>query len=212
MMEQITLKKTILDVIEQRKSIRNFTNEKLLIEDVNNIIKSAIYAPYGGATGIALKEIRKIFIFTRETGKLKKAQELIYSDIRKSAKAIKFLSFFMRKMKPFSKRLNTLSKAGIPALDEASCFIVIAEKKGFPSIEKQSIAHAMQNMWLAATSMNIGFSLISATGMMVKNKEFVNLLGLPYGEYEIDGCVIGIPKSIQVRKREINTDDFVTWI
>jgi hypothetical protein len=70
----------------------------------------------------------------------------------------------------------------------------------------------MQNMWLSATARGLGFELISATGIMSKNKEFMKLLGLKAGDYVIDGCVIGVPKTAPVPREESHVEDYVTWI
>jgi len=207
---------SLAEVIRSRRSIRSFTTDTPPIDTVKEIIQSAILAPYGGATGIPLKEIRKIFVLSQKTESMEKARELLLAQIRKGARKMNILlalfPFLRKKMKPFSNRLNTLSKNGISGLNEAAYYIIVAEKKGFPPIEKQSIAHALQNMWLTATSLGLAFQLISATGMMSKNKHFLTLLGLPGGEYEIDGCVIGMPQKHPEPREARNIDDFVTWV
>jgi nitroreductase len=208
--------KLLTEAIKSRRSIRSFTTDTPPIDAVKEIIQSAILAPYGGATGIPLKEIRKIFVLSQKSEPMEKAKELLLAQIRKGARKLNIIlglmPFLRKKMKPFSNRLNILSKDGIPGLNEAAYYIIVAEKKGFPPIEKQSIAHALQNMWLTATSLGLAFQLISATGMMSKNKPFMKLLGLPEGEYAIDGCVIGIPREQTEPRKKHNIDDFVTWI
>ena len=59
--------KTFEQVIKSRRSIRSFDRETPGRGDVNKITASAIYAPYGGATGMPLQEIRKIFVFARNS-------------------------------------------------------------------------------------------------------------------------------------------------
>jgi nitroreductase len=203
-------------IIKSRRSIRNFTNEVPLIEDIDEILKSALYAPFGGTTGIPLQEIRKIFVFTQNTEKMNVATDLLLTQIKKNSKKINrlliFFPFLRKKMNPFANRLNSISKNGIPALKEAAYYIIVAEKKGFPPIEKQSIAHALQNMWLTATDKGLGFQLISATGTMSKNNSFLQLIGLTPGEYVIDGCAIGYAKKYPDIIREIDIHKNVNWI
>lgn len=55
----------------------------------------------------------------------------------------------------FAKLLNNINQHGIPGLETAPYYIIIAEKKGFPPVEKQSIAHAMENMWLMARHLGL---------------------------------------------------------
>ena len=207
---------SLAEIIRSRRSIRSFTTDIPPKDAVKEIIESAILAPYGGATGIPLKEIRKIFVLSQKTAPMEKAKEILLAQIRKGARRLNMIlalmPFLKKKMQPFSNRLNTLSKDGISGLNEAAYYIIVAEKKGFPPIEKQSIAHSLQNMWLTATSLGLAFQLISATGMMSKSKPFLKLLGLPEGEYEIDGCLVGIPKNHPEPRADYNVDDFVTWI
>ncbi|MGD0953085.1 MAG: hypothetical protein ABR985_11955 [Methanotrichaceae archaeon] len=36
--------------------------------------------------------------------------------------------------------------------------MVVAERKSFPPVEQQSLAHCLQNMWLKATALGLGFT------------------------------------------------------
>ena len=216
MTENSNVPKTLEEVIKSRRSIRDFSNEVPGIEDVEEILKAALYAPYGGATGFPLSEIRKIFVFTQNSDKMKEARELLLSQIKKNSKKMNnlliFFPFLKKKMQPFATRLKSISSNGIPSLIEAPYYIIIAEKKGFPPIGKQSIAHALQNMWLTATEKGLGFQLISATGKMNNNKQFLQLLGLHKGEYEIDGCVIGYAKNYPETIKDIDLEKSVKWL
>ena len=58
-----TTPKTLEQIIKSRRSIRNFTNEVPPMEDVEEIVESALYAPFGGATGMPLQENQKGFCF-----------------------------------------------------------------------------------------------------------------------------------------------------
>jgi nitroreductase len=151
---------------------------------------------------------------------MEKAREMLYSQLKKNAQKMNMLlillPFMRQKMQPFSNKLNAVSENGIPSLHEAAHFIIVVEKKrvppGFPPIEKQSIAHVMQNMWLTTTNLGLGFQLISETSILSQNARFLKLLGLSRGNYVIDGCVKGFPKTIPESKKEINIDDYATWI
>lgn len=216
MTENNDYSKTFEQVIKTRRTIRSFTDEAPKREDINEIVASAFYAPYGGVTGIPIHEIRKIFILPYNSNAIKEARELLISQIKKNSgkmnRMLTFFPFLKKKMKPFAERLKSISRNGIPSLNEATYYIIIAEKKGFPSIEKQSIAHALQNMWLTATYKGLGFHLLSATETMSKNRQFLNLLGLPIGENEIDGCVIGNPANYPEIVREFDLSKCVKWI
>ena len=203
-------------VIRARRSTRHFAGAIPPTEDMSEILQSAILAPFGGATGIPLKEIRKIFVFSQGTQSMDRARELLMAQLRRNSRKISVVLFcfpFLRKkMLPFSRRIGALAQEGIPGLREAAYYVIIAERKGFPPVEKQSITHAMQNMWLSATARGLGFELIFATGIMSKNRDFMQFLGLNVGDYVVDGCVIGVPKTAPVSRVEYRTEDFVTWV
>ena len=112
--------KTLNTIIRTRKTTRSFTNAVPPDGDINEILQSAIFAPFGGATGIPLKEIRKIFIFSPNTEKMNRARELLLTQIRRGARKIRIalilFPFLRKRMQPFANRISTLAKNGIPGL------------------------------------------------------------------------------------------------
>ncbi|HJV77370.1 MAG TPA: nitroreductase family protein [Paludibacter sp.] len=204
------------DVIRSRKSIRTYSKEFPNEEVVKKIVQSAIYAPYSRATGLPYQEIRRIFILSQNTEKIEIARELLLSEMRKISVKVNRLLFFFpflrKRMGPFANKIAIQSKTGIPSLNDAAYYVIIAEKKGFPLMAKQSIAYAMENIWLSTTDAGLGFQLITETGILSDNKQFCDLLGLPKG-YQLDGCVIGIPKSTTAAElKQFDFDKFVTWL
>jgi nitroreductase len=81
----------------------------------------------------------------------------------------------------------------VPGVGSAPYFIVVAEKKGFPAVEQQSLAHCLENMWLKATALGLGFQLVSATAQMDDNPKLCELLGINPGEWALNGCAVGYP-------------------
>ena len=125
---------------------------------------------------------------------------------------LKLAPFLRRKMGPFSDRLDMTVEKGVPGFERGTYYVVVAEKKGFPPVGKQSLAHAMQNMWLAAADKGLGFQLVSATGIMSKNRVFMKLLGLPCGKYDLDGCLIGYPENDPAARKNSEPLDIVKWV
>jgi|WetSurMetagenome_2_1015567.scaffolds.fasta_scaffold559300_1 nitroreductase len=209
-------KKTLEQIIKSRCSTRSFSTEELPIDYINEIIQSCVYAPYANPIGLPYHEIRKIFIFRQNTDSMSQVRDILFSQIKKYSKIInttlKVFPFLRKKLRPFADKLFSNSQNGIPALFDAPYFIVIAEKKGFPSNQKQSISHSLQNMWLTATNIGLGFQMIFMATILSKSKQFLKLLDLKNGEYIIDGCVIGYPLKPLDTKKEYKIDEFVTWI
>jgi hypothetical protein len=183
---------------------------------MDDVLSAAVLAPFGGAAGIPLRDIRRIFIFPPNVPAREKTVKILYESIRKNARVLRWMlrlfPFLRRKMGVFSNRLDLISEKGIPGFERGTYYVVAAERKGFPPVGRQSLAHVMQNMWLAATDKGFGFQLVSATGTMSKNRTFMDLLGLPFGEYDIDGCLIGYPENEPGTRRDNEIPDLVTWI
>lgn len=208
--------KTFNSIVKTRRSTRKFTTAIPSTEEMEDILQSAILAPFGGATGIPMKEIRTIRVFSQNTEQMSHARDLLYAQIGRRGRIMRnvlmLFPFLKKRLQSFANRLSRLSEDGIPGMTEGAYYIIVAEKIGFPPVAKQSISHVMQNMWLSATSHNLGFQLISATGMMSKNKDFMQLLGLKAGDYAIDGCIIGVPKTIPQPHVGRQIEDYVTWV
>ena len=204
-----------MHTIAARRTTRVFSSSLPSKKSVDDILRAAVLAPFGGATGVPLQDIRRIYVFEPHTLERAKAVEILYSTIYKNARfmrrMLKVAPFLRRKMSTFSKRLDAISENGIPGFARGTYYVVAAEKKCFPPVGKQSLAHVMQNMWLAATDKGFGFQLVSATGLMSKNHVFMNLLGLLPGRYDLDGCLIGYPENELSPRQDNELPDIVTW-
>ncbi len=202
--------------IKSRRSTRFFSKDIPPIDSINTIIQSCIYAPYANSSGRPYNKIRKIFIFQQGSDSMKLAREILLAQIKKYSKVtnalLTFLPFLNKQIKPFASKLKLYSQDGVPSLSDAPYFIIIAERKGFPSNQKQSIAHSLQNMWLTASNLELGFQIVFMATILSKNKQFLKLLDLKKGEYELDGCVIGYPMEQPDTKKVFEFDKFVTWI
>jgi nitroreductase len=207
----------ILDqVIGERRSIRKFTDAIPPREDIEQIIKAGILAPYAGMTGKQLSDIRRFTVVTKNTGTMAAAHEIMMSEMKRNARKLKVLTkivpYLRKNGTTFAKVVEAIAANGIPAFKTAPYFIVVGERKGFPPVEKQSLAYVMENMWLKSTVLGLGFQLLSATQAMAKNKAFMKLVGIPCGEFEIDGCVIGYPDQVPAGRREIPVDKLTLWL
>jgi nitroreductase len=85
-------------------------------------------------------------------------------------------------------------------------------RKGFPPVEQQSLAHCLENMWLKATALELGFQLVSITSQMSGNAEFCNILGIPTGEWELMGCAVGYPADELSPSIRPPVEDVTRWL
>jgi nitroreductase len=185
------------EIIEARRTIRAFADEAPPKEAVEQLIKAGSLAPYAALAVAGRAEFRRFFVFERGTPARNEAARLVQLRAQR----------VLEKMLParggapadgardeaYVGRLKMLAVNGHPSLAAAPYYIVIAEYQGVPPAGHQSLAHVLENMWLKATALGLAFQLISVTESMAEDEAFVRLLGLPFGEYVMDGCAIGYP-------------------
>lgn len=202
------------EVLESRRSIRAFKPEIPSEEAVKEVLKAGILAPY--ASMAADKDVRRFVVISRDSPATPRIAELVR---KRAAATYQRLNDEMQR-KPelkdkahrFAKRLEAVSKEGIPAIGTAPYYVVVAERRGFPPVGQQSLAHCLENMWLKATSLGLGFQLISITAEMALDKDFCDLLGIPFGEFELNGCALGYPAIEPAPASRPEVDEVTRWI
>jgi nitroreductase len=203
-------------VLERRRSIRRFKDEVPPREYVEQVIKAGVFAPYAGMVGKPLAEMRRFTVLTKNTGAMSSVQALMMAQMKKNAKKLKLLSrvvpFLRNNAGPFVKVLENASVDGLPAFKTAPYLIVVGERKGFPPVEKQSLAYVLENMWLKAAALGLGFQVVSAFQSMGENKEFLELAGIPYGEFEVDGCALGFPDQEPSERSMVEPAQITKWL
>ena len=87
-----------------------------------------------------------------------------------------------------------IRKAGVvPGVGTAPYYIVVAERWGFPPVGLQSLAHCMENMWLKATALGLGFQRVSVTSQLSDDPgNFCEVLGISPGRVGPDGLCRGL--------------------
>ena len=202
------------EVLESRRSIRSFKPEIPSKEIVKEILRAGILAPY--ASMASDKDFRRFVVVSRDSPITPKIAVLVR--MRAAAVYQRINDEMQRnaelkeKAQRFAKRLDTVSKEGIPAIGTAPYFVVVAERRGFPPVAQQSLAHCLQNMWLKATSMGLGFQLISITAELAHDKDFCDLLGIPFGEFELNGCALGYPAVEPASAARPEVDEVTQWV
>ena len=113
----------------------------------------------------------------------------------------------------FAQRLAMIRKRGtVPGIGTAPYYIVVAERKGYPPVELLSLAHCMENMWLKATALGLGFQMVSLTSSMSQDPEFCTLLGIRPGEWELTGCAVGYPQDHLSPSIRPPVEDVTRWL
>ncbi len=194
------------DIVEHRRTVRSFKSEVPDRALVEAIIHAGLWAPYASLAVSGEKGFRMFFVVQKGSETLKKVAVLIQEQAKASLQQMQKLfeekPFLKEKSTAYLSRISGMAEKGFPDLLNAPCLIIIAEKRGMPPAERQSLAHVVQNMWLKATALGLGLRLISAIETLTENKGFCELLGLHVAEFAFTGCVVGFSaQEPQVGKR-----------
>ncbi len=204
------------NIIESRRSIRFFKDEVPPKEYIEDIIKAGLFAPYAAQAVGEDNYFRKFIVISKNSPKMKKVAEIAKNRVKVMSEQLNAQMeknlYLKEKGKSFSKRLDLFADKGVLGIGTAPYYIVVAEKKGFPPVEQQSLAHCLQNMWLKATSLNLGFHLVSATAQMGEDEDFCKILGINHGEFGLNGCAVGYPKEIPPKASRPAVDEVTMWI
>ena len=204
------------NIIESRRSVRFFKDQMPPKEDIESIIRAGLFAPYAAQAVDENEYFRKFIVISKNSEKMKEIAEITKNKVKIMSEQLKAQmeenSYLKEKGKSFSKRLELFADKGVLGIGTAPYYIVVAEKKGVPPVEQQSLAHCLQNMWLKATSLDLGFHLVSATAQMGEDEDFCEILGIKPGEFGLNGCAVGYPKEIPPKTSRPAVDEVTKWI
>ena len=212
-------KNRILDsIILERRTHRKFSDKPVPDTLIMDIIHAGLHAPYAGAAVSGDSEyFRRFFVIRKESETMKMIRPFLYQEVETMAleldKAASRSDDFADIAGGFIKRLAMIRDVGsVPGVGTAPFFLVIAEKKGFPPVEQASMAHCLENMWLKATALGLGFHLVSVTSQMDGIDEFCDLFRLRTGAWGFMGCAIGYPTEDLPGSVRPDPGEVTTWM
>jgi len=176
-------------IIRARRSVRAFSTIPPERKAIEAIIQAGLFAPFPALAVAGKPDFRKVFVIQKSSSAMGAAADMLKNRIAKLADE------FEKKvgLVPFVMNLKRVGHEGVPGVGNAPYFIVVGERKGIPPVAAQSLSFCLENMWLKATSLGIGFQLVSAAMQMDSDPDFCKLLSIPCGEYALDGCALGSP-------------------
>ncbi len=187
------------EIIAARRTIRAFAPDAPPREDIERLIRAGLQAPYAALAVAGRQDFRRFIVFTRGTPAMAEAGRLIQRTVRRrledAARARGRAPVPADPDFTFMDRMKEVAENGLPSLQTAPYYIVLAEYEGIPQAAHQSLAHTLENMWLKAAALGLAFQLISVTASLAGDPDFVKLLGLPPGEFVLDGCAVGYPAA-----------------
>jgi len=205
-------------ILADRRSYRMFKPEFPSDDAIRRILHAGLLAPFAAAAvGSSKDYFRRFFVMRNGSASLDAAIPLAMDQVAVMAKGLESEMeknpALRQKAGVFAQRLSAMKKRGlVPGIGTAPVYIVVAERNGFPPVELQSLAHCMENMWLKATALDLGFQLVSITSQMSQNPAFCTILGIPVGEWELMGCAIGYPSDELSPSIRPPVEDVTRWL
>jgi nitroreductase len=203
-------------VLKTRRTVRSFTDEVPPREQIEQIIEAGLLAPYAAVAVRDLKLFRRFFVFERTGKSIEKVSSLLVEQMKNGFAAMKQQAeadpAMAAKLGPFLKNMEMVATTGKAPVTDAPWYVVIAEKTGIPPAETQSLAHVIENMWLKATALGLGFRLVSMTSFLGNNPEFCELTGVAPGEFATNGCTIGYATEWPPATPRPGFDEAVSWM
>lgn len=203
-------KNKILDeIIANRRTIREFKPDVPPKESIEAILEAGLQAPFAAMAVIGEKRFRRFFVL-KEGESMNKLAEIIQERIKVLLDNLSKQDNMPPKAEVFLKVLKDIAVSGFNL--RPPYFIIVAEKEGFPPVAQLSLAHCLENMWLKATTLGLGFRLVTLVSELSKDPEFCEFIGIKPGEYVVNGCAIGYAKIIPPKIERPLLNEITTWI
>jgi nitroreductase len=212
-------KNVVLDqVLAERRSHRMFRPDFCSEDEIRRILHAGLLAPFAAAAvGDSQDYFRRFFVMRKGSGSMNAALPSVMRKVQKMSLDLEGEMqkdpLLRAKAAGFVRRLSLIQDTGgVPGIGTAPYYIVVAERRGYPPVELQSLAHCLENMWLKATALGLGFQLVSITSQMSSDPAFCALLGLPPGAWELMGCAVGYPADQLSPAIRPQVEDVTVWL
>jgi nitroreductase len=220
MCSDISVQKNVFldQVLAERRSHRVFRPEFCSDDEIRRILHAGLLAPFAAAAvGGSHDYFRRFFVLRKGSESMNAVIPLVMRQVQKMLADLETEMqkdpSLRAKATGFVRRLSMFRDAGvIPGIGTAPFYVVVAERRGFPPVESQSLAHCLENMWLKATALGLGFQLVSITSQMSSDPAFCAILGLPPGAWELMGCAVGYPADELSQSIRPAVEDVTVWL
>jgi nitroreductase len=205
-------------VLAERRSHRMFRPEFCSGDEIRRILHAGLLAPFAAAAvGNSRDYFRRFFVMRRGSESMNAVIPPVMRQVEKMAvdleAGMQKDPALRARAAGFARRLSMFREKGVvPGIGTAPYYIVVAERRGFPPVELQSLAHCMENMWLKATALDLGFQLVSVTSQMSSDPDFCRVLGIPPGKWELMGCAVGYPADELSPSIRPPVEDVTVWL
>ena len=182
---------TLDEIIQKRKTIRNFTDEEVTKEQMEMVIEAGRQAAFAGMTQAGTTDFRRFFVIKKGSKTAEKLMELVWNARKEDLKELEALHLD-EKYPVYANAVKNMSSKPPMDLFMAPYLIVVAERGGRPAREEATLGYIFSNMWMKATEMGLGLKLCSGVSDVKDKKSLKELFGLPVDDiYAFDGCNLG---------------------
>ncbi|MBS3777717.1 MAG: nitroreductase [Candidatus Thermoplasmatota archaeon] len=198
----------LIDEIKNRRSIRQYLDEPVKKEVIEEIIQAGRYAP--SATN---KQPWRFIVITKKD-LINSIADAIKSEIHSILKKRFILKYFFPALKS-EKNVKVLAATALSKKDllffDAPVLVFVVSKKG--RFNDESCACCAQNMMLAAHSLGLGSCWIGFAHFLGLNKQWLRKIGVPKGFHIAATLIFGHPKGKHPHgtMRKPNAD-VINWI
>ncbi len=205
-------------ILAERRSHRRFRPDPCSDDDIRRIIHAGLLAPYAAAAvGTSKDYFRRFFVLREGSPGMKEASVLLMRQVERMAmdleERMRADPVLRAEAAGFARRLAMIRDLGVvPGAGTAPFLIIAAERRGYPPVQLQSLSHVMENMWLKATALGLGFQMVSVTSEMSGSPEFCALLGIEPGTWDLMGCAAGYAADELSPAIRPPVDDVTAWI
>ena len=207
--------KSLEAIMASRRTVRRFMPQAPPRDLVERVVRAGLLAPYSGL-GVTREDFRRVVVVSRDSTVMTQATLLLKQSIRATRQRLEqemqHDSQVRSRGQAYLKVLQMAEKGEAPILAKAPYYLVVAEERAIPHVEHCSLAHCLQNMWLEATALGLGFQLVTATQGMSEDRKFCELLGLPAGVYVLDGCLLGYAAETPKPVKRPDPSQVITWL
>ena len=189
------------EIMEARFSVRAFSDAPPKKKDIERIVRAGFNTPFAGKPARGRDDFRRIMVIRTDSDTMKSVEAILLDRIARMSNEM------------LGKSAGEPPDNIVYYFRNAPYLIIAAERKGYPitymSDHSISLSYCMYGMWLKATTLKIGFKLVSAfiQAKLGNDEEFCRLTGLPCGEYALDACVVGYPHD-QLKPPQVNYPDY----
>lgn len=185
----------VYEAIRKRKSTRNYTEEEVKREQIEQVLEAGRQAPFAGLAQAGKTDFRHFFVIKRGSETAEKLMDLVLEARKEDPREVEE-KHLEEKYPVYAGAVK--NGAGKKPMDlfMAPLLIVAAERAGRPAREHAALGYVMENMWLRATELGLGFKLCSGVSDVKDQSAMKRLFGLPEEEnYAFEGCSLGYAVS-----------------